>query len=105
MYLIGTVAGAIWVRRRKIVIPLLVASPIVALIMLENKRRVAELALIAGLATVLVLAIRFESVVRRRVIIFPVIGASAFALFCAAEWNGNDGLAAPVGPPPRATPP
>jgi hypothetical protein len=103
MYLIGTVAAAIWVRRRKIVIPLLVASPIVALIMLENKRRVAELALIAGLATVLVLAIRFESVVRRRVIIFTLIGASAFALYCAAEWNANDGLAAQVVRPLRTT--
>jgi hypothetical protein len=103
MFLVAAIAAAIWVRRPAVMAALLLASPVVAVVMLENRRRVGVLTLIAALAVVVVLAVRFEPAVRKRVIIFTVIGITAFAIFVGAAWNTNNGLAGQVVRPLRTT--
>lgn len=103
MFIVAALAAAIWVRRRGLVLALLAASPIVAVVMLENRRRVGMLALIAALVVVVALAIRFEPKIRKRVIVISAAASVLFAIFAAAEWNANDGLAGQVVRPLRTT--
>lgn len=93
MFLVAMLVAAIWVRQRRVVLPLLLASPLVTVAMLENQRRIAMLALWGAVAVVVAMAIRFEPSVRKMVAVFAVIGTLAFVGFVAAEWNVTDGLA------------
>jgi hypothetical protein len=102
LYLVAVVAALIWVRRRKLIIPLLLLSPVVGLTMLENRRRVAMLALWAAVLVVVAMAIWFEPRARKVVSIVTAVTVAAFALFVIAFWNtSNDGLAGQVVRPVR----
>jgi O-antigen ligase len=104
MFIVAAVAAAIWLRRRGIVLALLAASPIVAVVMLENRRRVGMLALIAALFVIVALAIRFEPRLRSRVIVVTAIVSALFAIFLAVEWNvPSEGLVGQVVRPLRST--
>jgi O-antigen ligase len=101
LYLVGLVCALIWIRRRRLTILLLIGTPLVALTMLENRRRVAMIAIWAALAVVVVLAIWLEPKLRKNVIIVTAVVASAFALFVVAFWNTGDGLAGQIVRPVR----
>jgi len=90
LFLAAVVAAAIWVRRWKIVLPMLLTSPIVGIVMLENRRRVAMVALWAALAVVIGLSIRFEPALRKRIIVLTAIGVLGFAGFVIANWNNDN---------------
>jgi len=94
LLLIATVAACIWFWRPKLVIPLLLFSPVVFVVLLENRRRAAILALWAGLAVVLILAIWFERPLRKRLIVISAVSLLAVGGFMSVEWNQQYGLAA-----------
>ena len=96
MLLAATAAATIWIPRRKIIIPLLAASPFVAIVMLENRRRIAMLALWAALAVVVGLGIRYEPALRKRIILVATIGVVCFTAFVSANWNQQYGLAGQI---------
>ncbi len=96
MFLCATVCAAIWSRRRIVVLPLLLASPLVAVSMLENHRRIGMLALWAGLAVVVALGVRLEADVRRRVIVVTAVVTLAFTGLVIAYWNTTEGLVGQV---------
>jgi hypothetical protein len=101
LYLVALVCALIWIRRRRLTILLLIGTPVVALTMLENRRRVAMLAVWAALVVVVALAIWFEPKLRKNVIIVTAIVASAFAIFVVAFWNTGDGVAGQIVRPVR----
>jgi hypothetical protein len=102
LFLLAAAASAVWVRRRKIVLPLLLASPVVAIVMLDNRRRVAMLALCAGLVVLSGLGIRYEAAVRKQLVVVTVIAAICFAGFLVTFWNSEYGLSGQVVRPFRS---
>ena len=91
MFLIGTIAVLIWYRKWRVAIPLLLLSPIVAVVEVENRRRVGILALWIGLVIIVALAIRFEASLRKALV--PLTAAAAIVIvgFFATYWNHNYG--------------
>ena len=96
MFLIGVAAALIWYRKWKILVPLFALSPVVALALLYNHRRVGMLALWIGLVVLAVLAIRFERSLRRYLIIGTVVAAVAGAGFLATYWDKQGGTIAQI---------
>jgi hypothetical protein len=96
MFLVATVVAAIWIRRRKLVLLLLVSSPVVAIVMFENRRRAAELALWGALVVVGALGIRYESAIRKRLVVATAIVAIAFVGFLVTYWNAEWGLSGQI---------
>lgn len=92
LFLVATVASAIWARRRRIVLVLLLVSPLVATVMLDNRRRVAMLAVWAAFAVIAGLGIRYEAAIRRRIIIGSAIVVICFGAFLSAYWDAQWGL-------------
>ncbi|HEY4025933.1 MAG TPA: O-antigen ligase family protein [Candidatus Dormibacteraeota bacterium] len=101
LFLVAVVCALIWVRRRQLMILLLMGTPLVALTLLENRRRVAMLAVWASLLVVVALAIWFEPRLRKNVIIVSAIVGAVFAVFVAAFWNTGDGLVGQIVRPVR----
>jgi O-antigen ligase len=96
LLLIATVVAIIWYWRPKLVIPLVLISPLVFIVLLENRRRAATLALWAGLAVVMLLAIWFERPLRKRLIVVTAIAVLALGGFVATFWNDQYGMAAQI---------
>lgn len=94
LLLIATVAACIWYWRPKLVIPMVLFSPVVFVVLLENRRRAAILALWGGLAVVMLLAVWFERPIRKRLIVITAVAVLALGGFMAANWNQEYGLAA-----------
>src|SRR5205807_6425450 len=91
MFLIGTIAALIWYRKWRLVVPLLLLTPIAAIVELENRRRVGILALWIGLVLVIALAIRFEAHLRKALIPLTAAAAIVVVAFMATYWNHNYG--------------
>jgi O-antigen ligase len=96
MFLVGVVAALIWYRKWKVVIPLAALSPIVALALLYNHRRVGMLALWIALVVLAVVAIRFEKSLRRFLIIGTAVAAIAGGAFLATYWDKQGGTIAQI---------
>lgn len=96
LFLVAAAAAAIWIRRYKLLGLLLLAAPLVAITMLENRRRAAMLALWAALAVIAVLGIRFEARVRRQLIVATAVVALCFIGFLVVFWNSEWGLSGQI---------
>lgn len=91
MFLIATLTVLIWYRKWRLAVPLLVFSPVVAIALLENQRRVGILALWVALAVLVSLAIRFESHMRRVLIPLTGVAVAGIFVFMVANWNHDYG--------------
>src|SRR4029077_1370727 len=96
LFVIAAVAACIWYWRPKLVVPILLFLPVVFVVLLENQRRAAMLALWAGLAVVVSLAIWFERRLRKRLIVVSAVAVLMLGGFTATYWNQQYGLAAQV---------
>ncbi len=102
LFLVATVAAAIWHRRRRVVVPLLLATPFVLIVLLENRRRAAMLALWVAMIVIIVLGVRYESAVRKKVVIAAAIAGILLGGFVSSYWNAQYGIAAQVVRPVHA---
>jgi hypothetical protein len=96
LLVIATVAACIWYWRPRLVVPMLLFLPVVLVVLLENQRRAAMLALWAGLAVVMFLAIWFERPLRKRLIVISAVAVLLLGGFTATYWNQQYGLAAQI---------
>lgn len=91
MFLIGVLVALIWYRKWKFLIPAIALSPLVALVMIENRRRVAMLALWAGLVVLALIGLRFESSMRRKLVVATAVVAICAGGFLATYWDHTYG--------------
>lgn len=96
MFLAGVLTVLIWYRKWRLVVPLLLFSPVVAIVLLENHRRVGILALWVAMAVLTSLAIRFEGRLRPVLIPATAVAVAAIAVFMAANWNHDYGTVGQV---------
>lgn len=83
MFLIGVLVALIWYRKWKFLIPAIAFSPLVALVMIENRRRVGILALWAAMVVLALIALRFEKPMRRWLIVGTAVVAICAGAFIA----------------------
>lgn len=102
LYLAALLVSLFWLRRRAVVVPLLLGSPLVALCLLANQRRAGIFALAGAVIALLALAIRFEPLVRRHAVTLAAIVALAAAAFIATSWNQQYGVRAQLVRPVRS---
>lgn len=88
----GIVALLIWNGWSRHVAFLGVACVVVMAALLANERRAGIAALIGGITTIAVLAIRYNARRRRRVLVFTILAAVAATAFLIAFWNDQYGL-------------
>lgn len=94
LFVLGTIAALIWGRniRRPIIALLLAGSAGAFFAMVVNHRRAAELALIAGVAVILALAIRFDDERRGLWLGLTVLTVTVVIIFTIGYWNHTTGL-------------
>jgi len=104
LFILATLAALIWGRglRRGIKVLLLAGSAASFFAMLVNQRRAAELALIAGVAAIMLLAIRFESEHRTLWLGLTVLAVVVITTFTVGYWNHTTGLAGELVRPIRS---
>jgi hypothetical protein len=91
LFLVGVIAMVIWYRKWKILLPLIVLSPLVGLVLVENQRRVGILALWLGLVALALMAIRFEGQLRRYMVVASVVVAVGAGAFLVTYWDHQSG--------------
>jgi hypothetical protein len=91
MFLIGVLVALIWYRRWKFLIPAIAFSPLVGLVLLENRRRVGMLALWAAMVVLALIALRFESSMRRQLVVATAVVAICAGGFLATYWDHTYG--------------
>jgi hypothetical protein len=91
LFLIGVVVALIWYRRWKFLLILIAMSPLVGLALLENRRRVGMLALWVGLVVLALIAVRFESVMRKQLIVVSAVLAVGAGAFVVIYWDHTYG--------------
>ena len=92
LYLVAIVVAVVWLRRRVVLLPLLLGSPLVALCLLGNQRRAGLFALAGAVMAVAALVIRFEPRVRRQAVLISAVAALAAVAFIASSWNQQYGI-------------
>lgn len=102
LFAVAFVVSLIWARRRKVVLPMLLLTPLATITMLENQRRVAMVALWGAIVVVVVMAIFLEPRLRKGLIIVTTVVVVAFIGFVQAEWNQENGLAGQIVRPVHA---
>jgi hypothetical protein len=91
MFLVAVLTVLIWHRKWRLLVPLVLFSPVAGIALFENGRRVGVLALWAALAVLLSLAIRFEAKLRKFLIPATAVGVAALAAFMIINWNHDYG--------------
>ncbi|HEX9097393.1 MAG TPA: O-antigen ligase family protein [Candidatus Dormibacteraeota bacterium] len=89
---LAALAALIWTGRTRALTLLVIATAIAAGALLANERRAGILALAGGAIVIVLLAIRFNGVNRRRVILLALIAAVIVTAFLIAFWNVQNGL-------------
>jgi hypothetical protein len=94
LFILATIAALIWGRgvRRGTMALLVVGSAASFFALLVNHRRAAELALIAGVAAIMILAVRFEDEHRTRWLAITVLAVVIVTTFTVGYWNHTTGL-------------
>ena len=92
LYVVAVVVALVWLRRRAVLMPLLLGSPLVALCLLANQRRAGLFALAGAVMAVAALVIRFEPRVRRQAVLLTAVAAVAAVAFIASSWNQQYGI-------------
>ena len=92
VFLIAVLAAVLWYAHRRQLWPLLVLSPVVGLALMVNHRRAGDLAATVALAVLVILAIRFRSVVsRERLVLLSFVAVLASTVFILIFWNHTYG--------------
>ena len=104
LFILATGAAIIWGRgvNRWLTLLLVAGSGLSLYAMLVNQRRAAELALIAGAATIMLLAIRFEGEHRGLWVALSVFTVLAASVFIVGYWDHTTGLAGQLVRPVRS---
>ncbi|HEV2140230.1 MAG TPA: O-antigen ligase family protein [Candidatus Dormibacteraeota bacterium] len=89
---VAALVALIWTGRSRTFYYLAIASVVALAALLANERRAGIAALGAGIAIVVVFAIRFNALQRRRVLVLALIAAVACVVFLAVFWNTQHGL-------------
>jgi hypothetical protein len=94
LFVLATLAALIWGRglRRRIMFVLVAGAALSFFAMMVNHRRSAELALIAGAAVLMVLAIRFDDEHRSRWLGLTLLVLVGGTIFMVGYWNHTTGL-------------
>lgn len=88
----ATIAMMVWTGWTRTVNILAVMSVIAMGALLANERRAGIAALGGGVATIMLLAIRFNPLARRRVAVITVLAGIAIVAFLVVFWNDQYGL-------------
>jgi len=91
LFLVGVVVALIWYRRWKFLLILMALSPLVGLALIENRRRVGTLALWIGLVVLALIAVRFESTIRKHLIVVSAVLAVGASVFLVTYWDHTYG--------------
>lgn len=102
MSIIAGLASLIWLKNRRLVIPLGLMSALALVALLANGRRAGIDALAAGAAVILLLAFRFEPDLRKRVAWLSVVLVIAGAAFIGYAWDKQYGIQAQLVRPIRS---
>jgi O-antigen ligase len=102
LFVVALLAALVWARRRAVLTPLLLATPVVTICLLANQRRVGLLALAAAALVMVVMLLKFELRIRARVVVLVALAAIAVGGFVAVNWNQTDGLAVQLVRPIRS---
>jgi O-Antigen ligase len=95
-------AAVIWLKDRRIVIPMSVISVLALVAMLANSRRAGVYALAAGLGVILLLAFRFEPALRKRIAWISVAMLILGVGFVTYSWDKQYGIQAQLVRPIRS---
>lgn len=88
----AALAALIWTGRTKWLALLILASILAMGALLANERRAGVAGLGVGIMVIALLAIRFSSANRGRVLVFTLIGVAIVIAFLSAFWNVQHGL-------------
>jgi O-Antigen ligase len=102
LFVLALLAAVVWARRRAVLIPLLVATPLVAICLLANQRRAGLFALVASVLVMAVMLLRFEPGVRKQVVVLMAVATVALGIFVGANWSKSYGLSAQLVRPVRS---
>jgi hypothetical protein len=102
MFVTAGVAGAIWLKNRRVVILMGMMSVLALIAMLANSRRAGVYVLAAAVGVILLLAFRFEPALRKRIAWLSVALVSAGAAFIGYAWDKQYGIQAQLARPIRS---
>jgi hypothetical protein len=102
LFVIALLVAVVWARRRAVLAPLLVATPLVAICLLANQRRAGLFALAAAVLVMAVMLLKFEPRVRKQVVVLMAIATVTLGIFVGANWNKSYGLSAQLVRPIRS---
>jgi O-antigen ligase len=102
LFILALLAAVVWARRRTVLTPLLVVTPLVAICLLANQRRVGLFALVAAVLVMAAMLLRLEPGVRKQVVVLIAVAAVAVGIFVGANWNKSYGLSAQLVRPVRS---
>jgi hypothetical protein len=92
VFVVGALGVVLWSKSKRIQLAAIALAAIVGLGLNANHRRAGVLALTIGIALFVILAARFDSVNRRRLVIGAVILVVAGGAFLIANWDHQSGL-------------
>jgi hypothetical protein len=102
MFVIAGLAALIWLKNRRVVIPMGAMSVLALVAMLANSRRAGVFALAAATGVILVLGFRFEPALRKRIAWVFVALLIAGAAFVGYAWDKQYGIQAQLVRPIRS---
>jgi hypothetical protein len=102
MFVTAGLAALIWLKNRRVVIPIGVMSALALVAMLANSRRAGVYALAAAVGVILLLAFRFEPALRKRIAWLSVALLIAGAAFVGYAWDKQYGVQAQLVRPIRS---
>jgi hypothetical protein len=102
MFVIAGIASLIWLKDRRVVIPVGLMSGLALIALLANSRRAGVDALAASVVVVLLIAFRFEPALRKRVAWASVALLIAGAAFVGYSWDKQYGIQAQLVRPIRS---
>jgi O-antigen ligase/polysaccharide polymerase Wzy-like membrane protein len=102
MFVAAGLSALIWLKDRRIVIPIGVMSALALVAMLANSRRAGFYGLAGAVGVVVLLAYRFEPPLRKRLAWLSVGALIAGAIFVAYGWDKQYGIQAQLVRPIRA---
>lgn len=102
MFIAAGLAALIWLKDRRILIPMSVMSALALVAMLANSRRAGVYALAGAVGVIVLLAFRFEPALRKRIGWLVVGVVIAGAIFVGYAWDKQYGVQAQIVRPIRA---
>jgi O-antigen ligase len=102
LLLVAALVALLWHADRRVVVGLALITPLAAIALLANERRVGIVALAAGVTVIAALAFRAHLSQRRGIVLAAAAGLVAFAVFIPAYWNHDYGFVAQILRPVKA---